>query len=79
MSGMEELTGFVLAIKEDPDLRKAFVQVLEMGTSTQQARVAKIHEALQAQHREVDETMQRLIRFLSDDKVAGLVLNELKK
>lgn len=72
-----ELADSVLAIKSDPELKKSFLIVLEVGSYTQQARVDKILTEINQLN--PPKSVLRLLSLLKNDKIANLVFKELKK
>lgn len=77
MDAYSELAKSILVIKSDPHLKKTFIDVLEIGSYTQQVRVNKITEAIKVHN--PPEEIVRFLKLLSDDKIANLVYSELTK
>ncbi len=64
-------------VKADAKLRASFIQLLAMGSSAQQSRVAKLKEYLETQ--EAPAELLKFVERLENDQVAHQVLRELQK
>lgn len=77
MDVFSEIAESILAIKSDPELKRTFVEILEIGSCTQQVRVSRLLEVLAVKR--PPEKLTRFIALLKDDKIANLVYAELNK
>lgn len=77
MDTAEQFANAVIAIKEDPQLRKSFTQVLQFGTFTQQARVSNLLKELESQG--APNEIKDFVKLLGNDTLAHLVWKELNR
>jgi hypothetical protein len=73
---LDLLTDAAIAIGEDKELKQRFLQVLSVGTYTQQIRVAKLQEAIASLN--PPETVTKVLRLLQNDKLAQVFYAQLK-
>ncbi len=72
---MQPFIDALVAIKEDPELRKSIVDVLKFGAQAQQVRVSKILAEIEKFNPPTE--VKNFVKLLSDDKLAHQVLTEL--
>lgn len=73
---LDQMVDTVMAIKSDPVLVQTFIQILEMGSSTQQVRVSNLHQALT--EKKAPSQVLDFVQMLRDEKLAHAVLHELR-
>ncbi len=76
-SSLDFITDCIHAIQSDSALKESFIQVLSMGSSTQQVRVHRLLEAIKDHN--APEPVIRFVQMLSDDKLAHKVLSVLEE
>lgn len=77
MDAYDQIVNAVVAIKEDENLRRAFIKILSIGSYTQQVRVEKIRAEVEPMN--PPEEVTNMLTLLKNDKLAHLVLNALQE
>lgn len=72
-----DLVDFILAIKSDHKMKALILDILEVGSYSQQVRVDKLIAVVKEQ--EPPERFLRVLTLLKDAKIANLIYSELKK
>ena len=73
---LDQLTDAVIAIQSDAELKQRFIDILSIGSYTQQVRVHKLLEALEPL--EPPDSVMTAVRLMENDKLAHAVYNQLK-
>lgn len=73
---LDQLTDAVIAIQSDSELKDRFLQILSVGSYTQQVRVSKLREALEPLN--PPEIVMTTVKLMENDKLAHAVFNQLK-
>ncbi len=73
----ELLINAVVAIKSDKKLKEAFIEILKVGSSSQQVRVKRLLEELE--YVQAPEDLKKFVLLLSNDKIAHRVLTALSE
>lgn len=76
-SVLDELTNIIWMLKEDEHMKSVFVEILSVGSYSQQVRVSKLKAAIEKLN--PPQEVMRFLALLSDDKLAHAVLQELKR
>lgn len=73
---LDQLTDAVLAIQSDSALKQRFLDILSIGSYSQQIRVHKLLEVLEPLN--PPDSVMTAVRLMENDKLAHAVYNQLK-
>ena len=73
---LDLLATAAIAISEDKDLKQRFLQVLSVGSYSQQIRMAKLQEAILPL--DPPDSIIKVLLLLQNDKLAQAFYNQLK-
>lgn len=75
--GYELLVNAVVAIKSDEKLKNTFIEILKVGSTSQQVRVKKLLQELE--YAQAPESLRKFVKLLSNDQIAHRVLAALSE
>lgn len=73
---LDDLANTVAMIRADAELRKAFIQALQFGPSTQQVRASILLDEITSMG--APDEVKKFVRILANEKVASQVLAALQ-